>query len=116
MDLTKKTVHYTQEGKTVFDRFYLDEDYNVPEQKEAVQRIVYSSAKLKTEDVRPVENYVKVTGKAYYKILYMTQGETTLSVLEGKIPFEEMIYAENDGEETFFIRNERTEFTVSVVK
>ena len=43
MDLTKKTVHYTQEGKTVFDRFYLDEDYNVPEQKEAVQRIVYSS-------------------------------------------------------------------------
>lgn len=48
MDLTKKTVHYTQEGKTVFDRFYLDEDYNVPEQKEAVQRIVYSSAKLKT--------------------------------------------------------------------
>ena len=87
MDLTKKTVHYTQEGKTVFDRFYLDEDYNVPEQKEAVQRIVYSSAKLKTEDVRPVENYVKVTGKAYYKILYMTQGETTLSVLEGKIPF-----------------------------
>ena len=81
----------------------------MPEQKEAVQRIVYSSAKLKTEDVRPVENYVKVTGKAYYKILYMTQGETTLSVLEGKIPFEEMIYAENDGEETFFIRNERTE-------
>lgn len=65
MDLTKKTVHYTQEGKTVFDRFYLDEDYNVPEQKEAVQRIVYSSAKLKTEDVRPVENYVKVTGKAF---------------------------------------------------
>ena len=37
MDLTKKTVHYTQEGKTVFDRFYLDEDYNVPEQKEAVK-------------------------------------------------------------------------------
>ena len=37
------------------------------------------------------------------------------AALEGKIPFEEMIYAENDGEETFFIRNERTEFTVSVV-
>ena len=37
-------------------------------------------------------------------------------MLEGKIPFEEMIYAENDGEETFFIRNERTEFNVSVVR
>ncbi len=115
MELTKKTVHYTEEGKTVFDRFYLDEDYNVPEQKEDVQRVVYSSAQLRTEDVRPVENYVKVTGKAYFKILYMTQGESKLSVLEGKIPFEEMIYAENDGGETFFIRNERTEFSVSVV-
>ena len=35
MDLKKKKVHYTQEGKTVFDRFYLDEDYNVGEQKES---------------------------------------------------------------------------------
>ena len=73
MDLTKKTVHYTQEGKTVFDRFYLDEDYNVPEQKEAVQRIVYSSAKLKTEDVRPVENYVKVKLKSLHLRRYNSQ-------------------------------------------
>ena len=36
-------------------------------------------------------------------------------MLEGKIPFEEMIYAENAGEETLLIRNERTEFTVSGV-
>lgn len=76
MDLTKKTVHYTQEGKTVFDRFYLDEDYNVPEQKEAVQRIVYSSAKLKTEDVRPVENVwiiPTLEKKGFSRILSVTR-------------------------------------------
>ena len=53
----------------------------MPEQKEAVQRIVYSSAKLKTEDVRPVENYVKVTGKAYYKNpLYDAGGDNAFGV------------------------------------
>mgnify|MGYP000122747525 CR=1 FL=1 len=69
MDLTKKTVHYTQEGKTVLTGFIWMKITMCPSRKKAVQRIVYSSAKLKTEDVRPVENYVKVTGKAYYKIL-----------------------------------------------
>ena len=28
MELIKKQVHYTQEGKRTFDQFYLDEDYN----------------------------------------------------------------------------------------
>ena len=36
MELIRKPVHYTQEGKSVFDQFYLDEDYNVPEAKDDV--------------------------------------------------------------------------------
>ena len=34
MELIRKPIHYTQEGKRIFDQFYLDEDYNVPEVKE----------------------------------------------------------------------------------
>ena len=40
MELIKKQVHYTQEGKRTFDQFYLDEDYNVPDAKEDVQQII----------------------------------------------------------------------------
>ena len=116
MELIRKPIHYTQEGKSIFDQFYLDEDYNVPEQKEDVQRIIQGSAECRTEDIRPVENYVKVTGKVYFRILYMTaSGDPVPAVLEGKLPFEEMVYAESDGNETFFVRNMRTEFTGSVV-
>ena len=116
MELIKRPIHYTQEGKSIFDQFYLDEDYNVPEQKEDVQRIIQGSAECRTEDIRPVENYVKVTGKVYFRILYMTaSGDPVPAVLEGKLPFEEMVYAESDGNETFFVRNMRTEFTGSVV-
>ena len=116
MELIRKPIHYTQEGKSVFDQFYLDEDYNVPDQKEDVQRIIQGSAECRPEDIRPVENYVKITGKVYFKVLYMTASvDPRPSVLEGKLPFEEMVYAENDGNETFFIRNMRTEFTGTMV-
>ena len=39
MELIRKPVHYTQEGKRIFDQFYLDEDYNVPETKDDVRRV-----------------------------------------------------------------------------
>ena len=116
MELIRKPIHYTQEGKSIFDQFYLDEDYNVPDQKEDVQRVIQGSVELKAEDIRPVENYVKITGKVYFKVLYMTASvDPRPSVLEGKFPFEEMVYAEGDGNETFFLRNVRTEFTATVV-
>lgn len=116
MELIRKPIHYTQEGKSIFDQFYLDEDYNVPEKKEDVRRIIQGTAELRTEDIRPVENYIKVTGKVFFRILYITDSaEPGPAVLEGKLPFEEMVYAESDGQETFFLRNVRTEFTVTVV-
>lgn len=116
MELIRKPIHYTQEGKSIFDQFYLDEDYNVPEQKADVRRVIQGTAELRTEDIRPVENYIKVTGKVFFRILYITDSaEPGPAVLEGKLPFEEMVYAESDGQETFFLRNVRTEFTVTVV-
>lgn len=116
MELIRKPIHYTQEGKSIFDQFYLDEDYNVPDQKEDVQRIVCGTAQIRAEDIRPVENYIRVTGKVYFRILYMTaSGDPKPAALEGHVPFEEMVYAESDGNETFFLRNSRIEFTPSVV-
>ena len=44
MELIRKPIHYTQEGKSIFDQFYLDEDYNVPDQKEDVKRIIQGKA------------------------------------------------------------------------
>ena len=116
MELIRKPVHYTQEGKRIFDQFYLDEDYNVPETKDDVRRVIQGTAEVRTEDIRPVENYVRVTGKVYFQILYVTaSADPRPAVLDGKIPFEEMVYAEGTEGESYYIQNVRTEFTVSVV-
>ena len=65
MELIKKQVHYTQEGKRTFDQFYLDEDYNVPDAKEDVQQIIQGNGTVKIEDIKLVENYIRDQGGDY---------------------------------------------------
>ena len=89
MELIKKRIHYIREGKKIFDQFYVDEDYNVPEAKEDVGSIVDTGTELKIEEIRPVENYVRITGKLYFRILYLNvSSDPKPGVLEGKLPFE----------------------------
>ena len=52
----------------------------------------------------------------YFQILYVTAtGDPQPAVLEGKIPFEEMVYTDGGEMESYFIQNIRVEFTVSLV-
>ena len=116
MELIKKRIHYIREGKKIFDQFYVDEDYNVPEAKEDVGSIVDTGTELKIEEIRPVENYVRITGKLYFRILYLNvSSDPKPGVLEGKLPFEEMVYAENQEGEEFYVQNVRIEFTPSLI-
>ena len=69
MELVKKQIHANQVGKKMVDQFLVDDDFNVPDTKNDVQRVVAGEGTVKIEDVRPVENYVRVTGKLYFQIL-----------------------------------------------
>ena len=78
--------------------------------------VIEGTVCVKTEDMKLVENYLKISGKALFKILYMTASlDPQPAVLEGKLPFEEMVYVEQPGEEEYFLKNLRTEFSVSMV-
>lgn len=116
MELIKKQVHYTQEGKRTFDQFYLDEDYNVPDAKDDVQQIIRGSGTVKIEEIKLVENYIRISGKLYFQILYVTaSGDPKPAVLDGKIPFEEMVYTDGGEMESYFIQNIRVEFGSTLV-
>lgn len=116
MELIQKQVHYTEEGKRTFDQFYLDEDYNVPDTKEDVKQIVQGSGTVKIEDLRLADNYLRISGKLYFQILYITDnGEASPAVLDGKLPFEEMVYMDGAEAENYFVRNIRVEFSTSLI-
>lgn len=116
MELIQRQLHYTKEGKRTFDQFYLDEDYNVSDTKDDVKQIVQGSGTVKVEDIRMAENYLRISGKLYFQILYITDTvEARPAVLEGKLPFEEMVYIDGGEMENYFIQNIRVEFTSSLV-
>ena len=92
-------------GKEHLRPVYLDEDYNVPDQKEDVKRIIQGKAELRAEDIRPVENYVKIAGKMYFTILYMTSSEIrSLPYWKANCRLRRLVYAESDGNESFYLR------------
>ena len=68
MELVKKQIHANQVGKKMVDQFLVDDDFNVPDTKNDVQRVVAGEGTVKIEDVRPVETYKSDTGKLYFKI------------------------------------------------
>ena len=116
MEIVKRAIRLMHEGKCIYDQFQLDEDYNVPDAKEDVGNVIEGIVCVKTEEMKLVENYLKISGKAQFKILYMTASlDPQPAVLEGKLPFEEMVYVEQPGEEEYFLKNLRTEFSVSMV-
>ena len=116
MELVKKQIHANQVGKKMVDQFLVDDDFNVPDTKNDVQRVVAGEGTVKIEDVRPVENYVRVTGKLYFQILYVTEGaEPSLTSMEGKIPFEEMVYADEGTDGEFVVQNTRVDFTATMI-
>ena len=76
-----------QTGKPVTDQFYMDHDYNVPDAKEDVREVILGAGSLMPEDVRVVENYVKITGKLKFRVLYVTDAaERTVSAWREGFP------------------------------
>lgn len=115
MEFVTREIQTNQMGKKINGQFMLDEDYNVPDSKRDVQRIVASSGKVKLDEVKPVENYIRLCGKLEFQVLYVGEGmEPTLCSLEGKLPFEEMVYAE-DQEGTYDVKNMRVEIHSTLI-
>lgn len=115
MELVTREVQTNQMGKTLLNQFLLDEDYNVSDSKRDMKRIIASEGRVRIEDVKIVENYIRVSGKLEFQVLYEGDGlEPVLCSLEGKIPFEEMMYTE-DKEGTFDVKHHRVELSATMI-
>ena len=116
MEFIKKQIHSGRGGKVIVDQFYVDDDFNVPDAKPDVSRVVLAEGTLKVEEIQPVENYLRVTGKLFLQILYVTdESVRRLAAVEHHLPVEEMVYIEENKEQDFFVRSTRVELSVSVI-
>ena len=116
MDYLKKEIRIFQKQHMVSDQFYIDDDYNVPDAKRDVGQIIVSTGEIQIEETKKVESYLKVTGKLAFKILYMSdEAVPQLASLDGRIPFEEMIYMEREPTGNLILQAQKTDLTVTVI-
>lgn len=116
MEIIKKNVRVNQIGKRITNQFVVEDDYNVPDSKADVGRIITGKGQLKIEETRPVEHYSKVMGKLHFHVLYVTDaGDAALASMEGQIPFEEMVYMEDGTDGNVQIRVDRVDFHTSMI-
>lgn len=116
MEYVTKRMQTYEMGKAVTDQFYIDDDYNVPDAKSDVKRIILGEGTLDVEDMKIVENYIRAAGKLNFKVLYITdEGESRISSLEGRIPFEEMIYFDQEPAGDWFIQSASVDLTVTAI-
>ena len=115
MELVKKQIVKQWSGKPVTDQFLIDEDYNVPDNKKDIKKVMISEGELRIEEIRKVDNYVKVHGKLLFHILYVTdEAEEKMAELSGQFPFEEMVYTEEERGD-WLIRSTRTDVTAVMI-
>ncbi len=116
MEIITKQIETNQIERSLTDQFMLDEDFNVPDSKRDVERIVLSEGCVKIDEAKPVENYLRVQGRVEFQVLYVAEGyDPNFCCLEGKIPFVEMVYVEDGADKNLNIKHARTELHVGMV-
>lgn len=116
MEVITKQIETNRVERRLTNQFMLDEDFNVPDSKNDVEKIVMSEGHVRIDEVKPVENYLRVQGKVEFQVLYVAEGfEPTFSCLEGKLPFVEMVYTEDGGDKNLDIKSVRVELNTNMV-
>ena len=116
MGIITKQIETNSVERKLTNQFMLDEDFNVPDIKNDMKKIVMSEGHVRVDEIKPMENYLRVQGKVEFQILYVAEGfEPNFSCLDGKIPFVEMVYVEEGADKNLDIKSVTVELNSSMV-
>ena len=93
MELERKYAGLNQRRGNAVSQVTLEEDFNVPDQKPDIFRIVHKQGEFRPDEIKGEMGKVKVRGVFLYRILYIGEGGDRMpEVLEGSIPVDETIF------------------------
>ena len=58
MEYVTRQMQTYRTGNRITDQFYIDDDYNVPDAKSDVKKVILGEGTLTVEDMKVVENYI----------------------------------------------------------
>lgn len=92
MNLSKTYVQVPKYKNTVSLQMTLDNDFNVPDSKPDIERLIQEKGRLNIRDIKAAKDKCMIRGELVFGVLYMgDEGNGQLQSIEGTIPFEETV-------------------------
>lgn len=95
MEILRKNVHMSRQKNRAVSQITLDNDFNVPDIKPDIDKLILDQGEIRMEEVRPEKDRINLRGFLAANILYVAgdAGAKTQG-METKLPFEEVIHME----------------------
>lgn len=117
MELRKVKIHRKQEKVSAVSQITLDDDYNVPDYRPDIVKVLKEKGELRFDEVKAGNGAAWVKGSLVFRILYRSeQSEGKISCLRGEIPFQEKVNVEGLQEyEKVIAGGEIEDITIGVI-
>ena len=92
MDLLKTYIQVPNYKHSASVQMTLDNDFNVPDTKPDIERVIQEKGTLKIQEIKPGQDKCLIRGELDFAVLYIgDDGTGQLQSVKGSIPFEENI-------------------------
>ncbi len=92
MELTKRFIHMNREKGKALSQITLDDDFNVPDNKPDVLRLIQDKGEIKIEETSLGPGHIWIKGVLRFQLLFRSDlKEQKVSSLSGEIPFQESL-------------------------
>ncbi len=99
MEILKKRIRTNQFKGRAFTQITLDDDFNVPDVRPDIDKIIEENGDIKISDIRVMEGKVSVHGKLEFAVLYVSSYDARpIHHMDGSIDFEEIVNMDNVAE------------------
>lgn len=100
MDLIKKNIHMNKLKCKSNMQVTLDDDFNVPDTKPDVERIIKEQGRVIIKDITPMNGKLMIKGGLQFNLLYISEERSRpVNNIQGEIPFEEIVNMEESCQE-----------------
>lgn len=90
MEVEKQILHKNEDVGKAFSQITLDDDYNLPDYKPDLTKVIRERGKLHFDEIRVTDGHIWLKGVLMFQILYRTDLDgKKMNYLKGEIPFQE---------------------------
>jgi LysM repeat protein len=90
MDFLRQDIHMCSRALHKCSELTIDEDFNIPDSKGDVEKIIARQGRVVLDDVSCDEGRVKLNGTLHFQIMYLMDGQET-EFFDGSIAFEDSL-------------------------